>query len=863
MRLSARTFAISAVLLSLATPCAIDAAGAVLPSISISDVTVAEGGAATTAVFNVTLSAPSPLTVNVTYATADGTATYPEDFLSLTSVLVFGPGETLKTVSVPIRADAFPEPTEAFVVNLSSAVNATIADAQGVATITDNDGSRLSIGDASVVEGRTGSTHAHFIVTLSPAHFATVTVNFATADGTAHQPTDYSPFGGTLSFAPGQTIQTISVPVLGDRFSEPNETFAVNLSNATTATIADSIGVGTIVNDEAALDDFDGDIKADLSVFRPSSRTWYTLTSGTGFVGFSAIDVGLSGDIPVPGDYDGDAKADIALYRPSTGAWIIRHSSTGAIVTYVWGRGTDAPVPGDYDGDARTDLAYYRPSTGVWSVLTSFSGYDPSAPLTFTLGTGTDIPVPADYDFDGTTDFAVFTPSTATWSITSSVSTLIFGWTSYYSFPFGAPGGVPVPGYYDDDGILDVATYQPSTGQWLALESSSGGNPGGRTNVMGTLGVAGDVPVPGDYDGDSRTDFAVYRPSTGEWLVLQSTTNFASSMTMQWGAPGDGPTVYAPVAAAIVIARRTVANSRRTTDLDGDGRGDLAVFRPSTGTWFNLRSDQSYTTASTFQWGLNGDLTVPGDYDGDGVTDLAVWRPYDGTWFWRLSGTGFTTSASFQWGLGGDVPVPGDYDGDGKADLAVWRPASGTWFIRLSSTAYATSTSFQWGLNGDVPVTGDYDGDGKTDLAVWRPSSGTWFIRTSSTNYTASLSFQWGLSGDITVRVTSTVTARRISPSTGRPPAHGSSGRPAGRRRCSTNGASAPMCRCRVMSTATARPIRRCTGRPPASGSSCCRAPTSRHSGRTRGASPETSRSSAVSRSDLTKHPSQSRERAD
>ena len=96
----------------------------------------------------------------------------------------------------------------------------------------------------------------------------------------------------------------------------------------------------------------------------------------------------------------------------------------------------------------------------------------------------------------------------------------------------------------------------------------------------------------------------------------------------------------------------------------------------------------------------------------------------DGTWFILQSSTTSVRRVTFQWGLSGDVPVPGDYDGDGMTDLAVWRPSTGTWFIRPSSTNYATSVSFQWGLAGDVPVPGDYDGDGVTDLAVWRPSTG-------------------------------------------------------------------------------------------------------------------------------------------
>ena len=293
-------------------------------------------------------------------------------------------------------------------------------------------------------------------------------------------------------------------------------------------------------------------------------------------------------------------------------------------------------------------------------------------------------------------------------------------------------------------------------------------------------------------------------------------------MSYQFGLTGDIPAVNATITNAITISRRTVANSMRTADLDGDGSADVSVFRPSTGTWFNLRSSTNYTLFATFQWGLSGDIPVSSDFDGDGATDVAVWRPSTGTWFFRESGTGFATSASFQWGLPGDIPVPGDYDGDGSTDLAVWRPSTGAWFIRLSSTDYTTSRrpsgAFpamfpfpatmtetaqrisrccgprpgRWirpavqhgirhvgelpvGLEGDITVPGDFDGDGKTDLGIYRPSSGTWFIRNSNTGYATSVDSSSASTVMCRSRLTATAMASRISRSSGRPTARGSS----------------------------------------------------------------------------------------
>ncbi len=148
-------------------------------------------------------------------------------------------------------------------------------------------------------------------------------------------------------------------------------------------------------------------------------------------------------------------------------------------------------------------------------------------------------------------------------------------------------------------------------------------------------------------------------------------------------------------------------------DYDADGSSDLAVWRPSTGEWW----DHGY--GATLTWGLPGDKPVPGDYNGDGVADNAVWRPSTGTWYVH----GQTT---VQYGQAGDIPVPGDYDGNGTTDLAVFRPSTGTWYIRGIGT-------YQYGQAGDIPVPADYDGNGTTDIAVFRPGSGvgtgTWYIK--------------------------------------------------------------------------------------------------------------------------------------
>jgi len=231
-----------------------DCASGFKPDITINDVTVTEGNTGTAnATFTVTLSAASSSTVTVDFATADGTATAGSDYQSTSGTLIFNPGVTTQTINVAVIGDTTDEPNETFFVNLTNATNALILDNQGQCTITDNDAApTISINDVTIAEGNSGTTNATFNVTLSAASSFTVTVNYATADGTATAGSDYQSTSGTLTFTPGQTTQTILVPINGDTTFESNETFVVNLTAPTNATILDNQGQGTITNDDAA-----------------------------------------------------------------------------------------------------------------------------------------------------------------------------------------------------------------------------------------------------------------------------------------------------------------------------------------------------------------------------------------------------------------------------------------------------------------------------------------------------------------------------------------------------------------------------------------------------------------------------------
>jgi hypothetical protein len=268
-----------------------------------------------------------------------------------------------------------------------------------------------------------------------------------------------------------------------------------------------------------------------------------------------------------------------------------------------------------------------------------------------------------------------------------------FNELTFTNGPASAPPTSEARFDFDGDHRSDVAVFRPSDGNWYYSPSSSGG---ARAVHFGS---AGDIPMAADYDGDGTTDVAVFRPTDGNWYILGSTAGFQA---IHFGATGDVP---------------------MAADFDGDGNADVAVFRPSDGNWYINGSAAGF---SAIHFGITGDIPVAADFDGDSKADVAVFRPSDGTWYINGSTTGFT---GVQFGTNGDIPVGADYDGDGKADTAVFRPSTGTWYKMGSSTGFS---AVQFGTAGDTPVPADYDGDGKTDVGVYRTSDRTWYILNSS-----------------------------------------------------------------------------------------------------------------------------------
>jgi hypothetical protein len=220
--------------------------------VSVNSTTVTEANTGTTnALFTVTLSSPSDQAVTVTYATAVGSAGS-NDFVAASGTLTFSPGQTSKMVSVAVLGDVRDEYDEYFFLNLTSVSGAEIDAGSASAAIVDNDPPpAISISDAALSEGQSGTKVMVFTVRLSAASDKDVWVNYSTSNGTAKtSDNDYVATSGLLYFAPGETTKTISVVINGDRKREKKETFNLNLFNAYDAVFADAKGVGSILNDD-------------------------------------------------------------------------------------------------------------------------------------------------------------------------------------------------------------------------------------------------------------------------------------------------------------------------------------------------------------------------------------------------------------------------------------------------------------------------------------------------------------------------------------------------------------------------------------------------------------------------------------
>ncbi|MEL0590783.1 MAG: Calx-beta domain-containing protein, partial [Planktothrix rubescens PR221] len=226
-----------------------------IAQISIKDTQIIEGdNGKKQAKFTVSLNTKVNQKVEVNYATTNGTAKVGEDYQRTNGKLTFKPGETSKTINVPVFGDTKLEGNETFKLLLSQPQNAKLGKKQAIGTISNDDLAKLSIKDTQIIEGDDGKKQAKFTVSLNTKVSQKVEVSYATSDGTAKVGEDYQRTNGKLTFQPNQTQKTILVPILGDTLDEDDETFFLNLSQPKNADLGDKRAIGKITDNDTGND---------------------------------------------------------------------------------------------------------------------------------------------------------------------------------------------------------------------------------------------------------------------------------------------------------------------------------------------------------------------------------------------------------------------------------------------------------------------------------------------------------------------------------------------------------------------------------------------------------------------------------
>jgi subtilisin family serine protease len=536
-------------------------------------------------------------TASIHYASSDNTAVAPQDYLTVSGTLNFGPGDAFKNVTIPVVDDNVTEAFEAFNVTLSNPTGGTTLASPSTAPVfifDDDLAPTISINDVTITEGNSGTSSANFNVSLDHPSAFSISVSYATADGSATAGSDYQATSGSVTFNPLETSKNVPVIITGDSVPEVNETFFLNLSAPTNATLARAQGLGTIADDDS-------------------------LCPAPNFGPPADFTVGSNPEDMVVGDFNEDGKPDLAVANHiSNNVSVLLGNSSGGFanaMNFAVAAGPVGIAAADFNLDGHLDVVtanqdFSDGDTSISILLTdgpaNFSAANTLRPVSNIQGVAV-----GDFNIDGNPDLAIVSRPPS--STNSEVSILfgngagLFGPPTNYAT--GKNSSFVLAADFNKDGKLDLVVSNSQSADISVLLNNGDG-----TFAPAVAISAGSSPgsvVAGDLNGDGNLDLVIPNGNTAVTLLFgNGGGGFSAPQTLNIGSR--------PYRACLA-------------DLNGDGMLDMVVADYSTGSpidgcaWvlFGNGSGQ-FTTPTKYTTSTNPIAVVTGDFNDDGKLDVAV-----------------------------------------------------------------------------------------------------------------------------------------------------------------------------------------------------------------------------------------------
>ncbi len=438
---------------------------------------------------------------------------------------------------------------------------------------------------------------------------------------------------------------------------------------------------------------FNGTARSGVARLNADGTLDGSFTPGSGIAGLNGDTVSYVNDLSLQVDGKAVLIGNFTTFNGTARRSVVRVNADGTLDTgFSVGQGANSAVYAlGPQPDGRAVIA---------GIFTAYNA-TPRARLARIFGTGciysvlpTTIPLPA---IGGTTAIAVTTDSGCAWTATSN--------SPFITITSGASGtgngtvqisvkynnGIPRSGTLTVAGQTVTVTqparnastpgqFRPSNG-FVYLRNS---NDTGFADREFFYGVAGDVPVAGDWNGDGVDTIGIYR--NGTFFLRNSNSSGFADLQFPFGAPGDIPIVG---------------------DWDGDGIDTIGIVRGNA--IFLRNSNTSGNADIQFNYGNSTDIFITGDWNGDGIDTIGCFRPTNGFVYIRNSNTSGFADFEFFYGVAGDRPVTGDWNADGIDTIGIVR--GNQWFLRNSNSSGFADIQFFYGTDTDVPIAGDWDGN--------------------------------------------------------------------------------------------------------------------------------------------------------